>query len=268
MKPDSVRTAMSLAGVAALAACACGTSAGIGRLSSSFGVAASTRSVHPFFLAAGAVLIIGGLWDRNRRAAMLSVIAMLFLGLGELLTPPMSLGAADLDPVQITGLIASLIAAVFLVAAFFKAYPSPRPGPALTAMSGAVLAVGCNCCLVTMGITGLAHHWFPSQPWLARTLPVYIAAAVLMGAGLFKLGSPLGAATAMPGQAFLYYWLELPYKSLPAITIHDTNVNFVIKYPMMFGGALLVMAGFVVAYRRQEQRAFPNAGVMEPSFGD
>src|SRR5437879_6145588 len=118
MKSNSVGTGMSLSGVAALAACACGTSSGIGRLTSSFGYPGSTRSVHPFFLAAGAILIVWGLWNRNRRAALFSLVAMIFLGLGEFLTPPMSLGNARLDGTQILGLSFSLVAAVFLVIAF------------------------------------------------------------------------------------------------------------------------------------------------------
>jgi hypothetical protein len=169
---------------------------------------------------------------------------------------------------QILGLSFSLVAGVFLVIAFFKAYPSEKPGAALTAMSGGVLTVGCSCCLVTMGVTGLAHAMFPSQLWLAKTSPVYILAAALMSVGLYRLGSPVAAAMAIAGQAFLYFWLEVPYSSLPSVILHGVNSNFVIKYPMMFVGGLIVMGGFALAFRRHEQRAFSNTSAMAPSFGD
>lgn len=59
---------------------------------------------------------------------------------------------------------------------------------------------------------------------------------------------------ALVGQVWTYYWLELPYSKLPAITVHGVSVNFVIKYPMMLVGTLAVMSAFALAFRIQEGR--------------
>lgn len=269
MQSDSTRTGMSMTGVAVLAACACGTSAGLGRLSTSFGAASATAQIHPFFVGAGGLFILAGLWQSGVLVRALALLGVSLLLISEILTPPMSLhGETHLSAVQIGGLIASLAAAVALVAAFFRAYRTQNPSASLTAMSGAAMATGCNCCLVTMGMTGTLHALLPDQMWVSQTLTVYIAAASLMAIGLFRLRGVVPATMAVIGQAFLYYWLELPYSSLPAITAHGVNVNFVIKYPMMLAGALLVMSAFAFAYREEEIKNLVPNRVPSSAFGD
>ncbi len=268
MKSDVSATGTSLTGIAILAACACGTSSGIARVTNSFGYQSSIRSIHPLFVAFAGALIVAGLWARNRLAAMIALCGVLLLEAGEFLTPPMSLsGGIQANAVQISGLLASLFAAALLVYAFFRSYPSALPGSSLMAMSGAAMATGCNCCLITMGLTSLAHTTMPSEIWLTKTLTIYVAGAVLMSIGLARLGGAFPAITAVLGMAFLYFWLELPYSALPNVTIHGANANFVIKYPMMLAGALVVMFGFVMAYREQERQLTARTP-LSPAFGD
>lgn len=255
MQQQSFGSKSSLAGVAVLAACCCGTSAGLGRLSASYGGAASIRTIHPAFVAIGVALIIFGLWRRLGRSPLLAMFGLGLLMLGELIVPPMSITATiHFTAVQLIGLASSIVAAILLVFAFYRAYPSKHPRFALTAMSGAAMATGCDCCLVTMGITGTLHALLPTQSWLPHTFTVYAVAAALMVIGLGRLGGPLPAFMAAAGQAWIYYWLELPYSKLPAITLHGVSINFVIKYPMMLLGTLTVMGAFALAYRIQEGR--------------
>jgi hypothetical protein len=82
--------------------------------------------------------------------------------------------------------------------------------------------------------------------------------------GLARLGGPLPAFIALAGQAWIYFWLELPYSKLPAVTLHGVNINFVIKYPMMLLGTLTVMGAFALAYRDQEARVISR--VTEPAI--
>ena len=268
MSTDSTRVAMSVTGAAVLAACACGTSAGIGRFTGSFGAPAATAQIHPLFVVIGGVFILAGLWRLGTSVRVLALLGVTLLVTSELLTPPMSLHGVHLSGGQIGGLLASLAAAVALVAAFFRAYPSHQPSAALTAMSGAAMSTGCNCCLVTMGITGTLHAALPTQTWLGQTSTIYIAAASLMAIGLFRLRGVAPALMAVAGQSFVYFWLELPYSSLPKVTAHGVSVNFVIKYPMMFLGALLVMGAFAFAYRPREIGALATDRVPTPAFGD
>lgn len=256
MKPQSGGVGPSLAGVAVLAACACGSSAKLAGLDRSYGGNVSTLMIHPLFLAVGAGLILFGLWRREHSVPFFALIGLALLGLGEFIVAPMSITASThLSPMQLLGLSFSIVAAAVLVFAFYRAYPSKHPAFALTAMTGAAMATGCECCLVTMGIVGTLQTLFPSAaPWLAHTEPVYIVAVGLMIIGLARLGGPLPAFLAVAAQGWAYYWLGFPYAKLPAIMLHGVNVNFVIKYPMMLAGTLGVMAAFALAYRAQESR--------------
>ncbi len=269
MKNDVTGATASLTGAAILAACACGTSSGIARVTGSFGYNSSIGIIHPAFVALAGVLIVAGLWILNRRAALFALGGMLLLQAGEFLAPPMSLSRGLFaNSAQVAGLLASLFAAAFLVFAFFRAFPTAHPGSSLMAMSGAAMATGCNCCLITMGMTSLAHSMMPSELWLTRTLTVYIGAAVLMSVGLARIGGPIPAATVVLGVAFNYFWLELPYSSLPQVLIHGVNANFVIKYPLMLVGGLITMYGFALAFRTHESRSPSQAPLPQAAFGD
>ena len=268
MQTEATRTGMSMTGVAVLAACACGTSSGIGRLTGSFGAPAATGTIHPLFVAVAGIFIVTGLWRLGNSVRALALLGMTLLMAAEFITPPMSIaGKTNLSVIQLGGLAVSMLAAVALVAAFFRAYPSRQPSAALTAMSGTAMASGCNCCLVTMGITGTLHSMFPNTNLVAQTSTVYIAAGLLMAIGLFRLRGAVPALMALAGQGFLYYWLELPYFSMPAVNVNGVNINFVIKYPMMVVGGLVVMAAFAYAWRTQEETA-ATAGYRTPAFGD
>ena len=269
MKLDSAGTGMSLSGVAVLAACACGTGSRIAQISNSFGFSQNLHSVHSIFVMVGSALIVMGLWRVERRAAILGTIAVGLLLLGELLAPPMSIKlGTPLSAAQIFGFVSSLFSAVWLVAAFYRAFPSHNPSASLIAMSGAVTAVGCNCCLVTMALAAPGRVLLPTQAWAGSSLTFYLIAAVLMAVGLGRLGGIGAGAVAIIGQAFVYFWLELPYSSLPRFQIRGVDATFLIKYPMMFTGALIVMSAFVLAYRRQEKRVIPAPSLPSPAFGD
>ncbi len=267
MRSHNIATGSSLLGAAILAACACGSSSKLAQLDSSFGSHATARMVHPIFVGAGAILILGGLWQLNRRATGFALGGLIALGIGEYLVPPMSITAlTQFSSLQLAGLAASLAGAILLVTAFFRAFPSRNPGASLTAMSGAAMATGCECCLVTMGITGISHAIFPSQAWLPHTLPVYLVATLLMAVGLTRLGGITAAGLAVAGQIMVYFWLELPYDSLPRMMLHGVNINFAIKYPMLLVGSLVVMSSFVLAYRAQESLVTPMVSMGEPAM--
>jgi hypothetical protein len=269
MRNEVTGAATSLTGAALLAACACGTSSGIARVSGSFGYQSGIGTIHPSFVAVAGVLIVTGLWLVNRRSAFIALGGMLLLLAGDFLAPPMSLSRGLFaNSSQVAGLLGSLLSAALLVFAFFRAFPSVHPRSSLMAMSGAAMATGCNCCLITMGMTSLAHSIMPSELWLMRTLTVYIGAAILMSVGLARIGGPVPAATAVLGVAFNYFWLELPYSSLPQLLIHGVNANFVIKYLMMLTGGLITMYGFALAFRSHESRSASQASLSQPAFGD
>lgn len=158
-------TPAALGGTAVLMACACGTAANGAILLGMAGVGASTRVVHPLFIAAAAGLILYGLWHTLRSSAVLALGGFGVLAAGAVLTPPtvMSTGALPWDGTQMFGGGLYLIAAALLGYAFWRAFPSPRPAASGAAIGGIALASGCTCCMVTGALAGMAvtggHRW-------------------------------------------------------------------------------------------------------------
>lgn len=72
-------------------------------------------------------------------------------------------------------------------------------------MSGAFRSWGCNCRLVTMGLTSTFHAALPAEVWLTKTLTIYSAAAVLMAISLFRLRGVAPAIMSVSGLGFLYF---------------------------------------------------------------
>jgi hypothetical protein len=255
MKLEFVSSSSSLAGVAILAACACGTSSSIAKLSSSYGYSIATYAVYPVFVVIGVVLILTGLWKRTRGTPLIALCGIALLLVGLVLVPPMSIASADtLSSSQLAGLAAYVAAGAVLVLAFYRAYPSRHPSASLLAMSGMALAVGCNCCLVTMGISGFAHTLGPSVPWLASTVATYSVATVLMASSLYRIGGVLPALTMIVGHAIDYYALELPATNVP-IAIHGVNAGFLVKYPLMVLGTGMMVSAFAWAWQTEERAA-------------
>ena len=91
MKLEFVSSSSSLAGVAILAACACGTSSSIAKLSSSYGYSIATYAVYPVFVVIGVVLILTGLWKRTRGTPLIALCGIALLLVGLVLVPPMSI---------------------------------------------------------------------------------------------------------------------------------------------------------------------------------
>ena len=50
--------------------------------------------------------------------------------------------------------------------------------------------------------------------------------------------------------------------------LNGVNVNFVIKFPMMFAGAMLMMGAFALAFRGRESVGHASNRVAATVFGD
>lgn len=244
----------SLLGVAILAACACGTSSNLVKMTGVHEHAISRQSFYLPFVVVGLVLIVQGLWRRGRRFGLIALGGAGLMIAGNLLVEQMSITASTrLTVAQLSGLLAYVGAGALLVLAFYRAFPSQKPGASLTAMAGMGMATGCNCCLVAMGITGLALSAMPFAPWLGTTEAAYIPAAVLIAVGLGRLGGPLPAIAAIAGQAVVFFGLRLV---IPGLQIAGNPAGFLIKYPLMLFGTVMMMTSFAWAYRASEATEF------------
>ena len=247
-----LETGMTFGGVAVLAACACGTSSQIGKLSGTYGYPLSEHAIHPVFVAVGSALLLAGLWRRGAKAAILGFLAVIGLALGEYLLPTMGITeGTQLTALQMGGVAFYLAAGALLVMALYRAFPFQRSGWGIAAYAGLAASVGCNCCLVTQGIAGFFHVLAPAQHWHANSLIIYLVATTAMAIGLFRIAGPIPALMVVGGHALDYFGLELPYSSAPSVIVHGVRLGFVSKYPMMLLGTAIMTAGFALAYAMQ-----------------
>lgn len=272
MNRNIISTGAALGGVALLAACACGAGGGIIKSFNSAGMATpnlvvfgascgTDHSAQQLFIGAGALLILIGMSLRSLSAFALAAIGCAALMFGSLTTGPsaMNLGMATNVNTSLFGYAAYIIAAGFLIAAFLRAFKTPKPIAAGAAMSGMALATGCSCCMVTGATTALiAKTGFTGIYDFSYVL---FAGGLLMIAGLWKLGGVKPAFFTAAAVAVAYGGQSLLNMALPELIISGNNYRYVPGYAVYFLGAALMLGGFVAAYRIAAQHSF----VEEPS---
>lgn len=268
MNSEVAGTKWSLCGVALLAACACGASNALAKATAVAGRPFAESALYLPIVGVGSMMVVWGLRKRQVQAGWIGLGAITALFIGNLLTPHMSITAqARLGAMQLLGLFAYLAAGALLVWAFYSAYRFRNRNASMVAMTGAAMAVGCSCCLVTMGISGFAAQLAPWDPFageaaiiLGQTATLYTMAAVLMAIGLFRVGGALPAIVPALGLAVTFFSLRLPNTITPMI--NGVRTDPIVKFPLMFAGAAMVMGAFVLAWRAERSR------VAEPLVAD
>jgi hypothetical protein len=271
MQPLGTRIAglkTTFAGIAVLAACACGTSSQLGKLTGSYGRPLTEHQIHPLFVAVGSVLLLGGLWRRASKAALIGLAAVAGLAIGEKLLPTMGITeGSQLTAAQMGGVAFYLAAGGMLVWALVRAFPFQQSTWGVAGYTGLAASVGCNCCLVTQGIAGFVHVLNPAQHWHANSLAIYSIATAVMVVAVFRIAGALPALMIVGGHAIDYFGLELPYSAAPSITLHGLKLGFVSKYPLMLLGTAIMVGGFALAYALQKGRAGEGAHALpEPAL--
>ncbi len=260
MNRNTLSTGLTLGGVALLAACACGAGGGIIKSFNSagmqtpnlvvFGASCGTdHSAQQLFVGAGALLILIGMSLRSLSAFALAAIGCAALMFGSLTTGPsaMNLGMATHADTGLLGYAAYIIASVFLIAAFLRAFTTPKPIAAGAAMTGMAMATGCSCCMVTGAVTALIANAGISGVYDFSY--VLFAGGLLMAVGLWKLGGIKPAILSVIGVTIAYEGQNLLNMALPELIISGNNYRFVPGYIVYFLGAATMLGGFVVAYR-------------------
>lgn len=260
MNRNTLSTASAVGGVAALAACACGAGSGMVKALSSagihttdtviFGASCGTdHSVQPLFVGLGALLILIGMSLRKLSAAILAAIGCAAFAFGSLTAGPstMSISVLPHPSSQMWGYLAYIVAAIFLIAAFLRAFPTPKPLAAGTAMAGMAVATGCSCCMVTGALSALIASG--GMPWIYNESYLTFVGVGIVAVGLWKLGGLKPALFALVGGAITYGGGKLLNWALPELMIRGVNYRFVPGYLINLLGALTMLAGFVLAYR-------------------
>lgn len=255
----------ALGGTAVLMACACGTAANSAKLLALAGVGASTKVVHPVFIALAAGLIVYGLWRTLRSSAYLAMGAFAVLSAAAVLTPPMAMssGAMPWNGVQVLGAGLYLVAVALLGYAFWRAFPSAKPAASGTAIGGVALATGCTCCMATGALAGLAVTGGASTAFQSSHL-IFWSGLAIVAAGLFRLGGWRAAAFVPLGGAIVEWGPDL-LRLAGDWMVGDANLRTYPSYLLTILGTATLLYGFVVAYRRADVRAEPAPVRPEPA---
>lgn len=238
-----------LGGTAVVMACACGAAANSAKLVALTGVGASTKVVHPIFLAVGAGLILYGLWRIAKPSAYLALVAFPILAIAAFLTPPtvMTTKALPWNGVQMGGAALYLVAAAILAYAFWRAFPSPKPDASATAIGGAAFATGCTCCMVTGAVSGMAVTAGASAAHFESMPLIFWTGLALVALGLFRLGGVRPVIWVAAGGLIVRYAPEL-LKLTGDWMVAGVNLRFIPHYLLYLTGAAVILYGFVVAY--------------------
>ncbi|MEO7238078.1 MAG: hypothetical protein ABIZ96_05635 [Gemmatimonadales bacterium] len=255
--PQSLSPAHAvLGGSAILMACACGAAVNSAKLIGIGGLTVSSGVFLPAFIGVAAALIIHGLWCIARIAAVLAACAFAVLVAGAALTPQsaMVIKALPWDVSQMTGAGLYVVAAGILVYAFWGAFPSPRPAASGVAMSGAALAAGCTCCMVTGAVAGLAATAGANVSVVESTPLLFWAGLTLAAAGLLRLGG-LRAALWVPAGGLIIKYGPQVLKLTGDWMVSGVNLRFLPSYLITIAGAGAIMYGFSLAYEVAHSRS-------------
>ncbi len=288
MNRHTLATGSALAGVAALAACACGAGSNTVKALSAagfhtpntviFGASCGTdHSIQPLFVGIGALLILIGLSLRSLSAAILAAIGCAALAVGSLVSGPSILGslASNHSGMQMVsqvsqgnahllGFIAYPLGAAFLILAFLRAFRTPKPLAAGTAMAGMAAATGCNCCMVTASLSALIAS--AGMPWIYHQSYVFFTGAAIVSVSLWWLGGIKPALVAAGGAAITYGGPKLLELVLPQLMISGVNYRFVPGYAINLLGAATMVCAFAVAYGIADRRYAVEAS--RPGLGE
>ncbi|MBW3534801.1 MAG: hypothetical protein KY453_06210, partial [Gemmatimonadetes bacterium] len=243
-------TGPSLAGASMIAACSCGAATGTVALLGVAGVDAANPAVHPFFVGAGASLLVWGLWQRGRRPGLMALGGIALLTAAAALAPPSVMTSTGFPhpPVHLAGFGLYFAAAAVIALAFLTAFPPPKKGGGMAA-AGMAVAAGCTCCMVTGALAGLLGTVGIGLPWIYSQPVIFVAAMGLVTYGLWRMAGwkaaglvPVGALVAWGGPELLAMVAE-------EMLLFGINMRWAPAYLITVAGLGIVFYGFVRAYR-------------------
>ncbi len=269
MKARFTPARTTLIGASILMACACGAGSGSARLLNTAGMNVTAKVTHSLLLGVGALFILRGFWQIQRRAVVFAALSFVTLALAAALTPPMMMSAAH-EPwhgAQIAGGFLYLIFAALLVCAFWIAFPMSTEQSTAKgiALAGTVASVGCACCMVTGAIAGLAVTAGGNPDVFLSHGITYFAAIAVAAIGLGMLRGLKPIPWLITGALVTHYGSH-------GIGIFDdwmggdARFRFIPVYMMYLIGAALVMKAWAVAYEPIAEAEQVAVTTPEPAF--
>lgn len=240
----------SLAGAGVIAACSCGSATGAVALLGVAGIATTNPVVHPFFVGAGAVLLVWGLWQRSRRAGLMALGGVALLTGGAVLAPPSVMTSTGFPhpPAHLAGFGLYFAAAATIAMAFLTAFPPPKKGGGLAA-AGMAVGAGCTCCMVTGSLAGLLGTLGIGLPWIYSQPVIFVGAMGLVTYGLWRMAGWRAAGLVPVGATVVWGGPKLLAMIAEEMPLFGVNVRWAPAWLITLAGLGIVFYGFVRAYR-------------------
>lgn len=253
-------------GTTVLMACACGAGANSAKLLRMGGFDITSKITHSLLLGIGAVLVMWGLYGMRRVSGFLAMAGFATLVTASALTPPMAMSVSRLpwNALQVAGGLLYLVFAVALVYAYWTAFPSPRPAASATALGGTALATGCNCCMVTGAVAGLAVTAGGDPAIFMKQPLVFFSGVVIAGFGLARIRGFRPLPWLVAGALITRFGGEA-LKPLGDWWVGDVNLRFIPGYAMYLIGAGLVVKAWAVAYEPVQTDETTPVPIAEPA---
>ena len=268
MRSEVNPTRAVVGGSGVVMTCACSTSSQTAAVIGLAGLGATSRVVHPLFIAVGASLMLYGLWRTRRESAWIGLVAFTLMSVAAILAPQsiMSTAMSDMhgsipwNAGQMAGGALYLVSGALLAYAVWRAFPSPNPRASAVALGGMTLATGCSCCMVAGAVTGMVITGSAAASFVEPMQIAYWIGLALIVAGLYRLGGFPIAGLALVGGTVSrlatgislaktggIIWLQFP------------------KYSIALAGMLAVGYAFVLAYRVARETAPARGGMVTES---
>ncbi len=236
-------------GLTILGACACGAGGGLATVSGALGWPAPSGIFYASLLAAGGALFLWGL--RRTRALLPAMAACGLLLAASLLAPPRVMSdSVTHTAANLVGFSLYFVAAAAFVYTLLQLYQLQGGSAGWMALSSAVLAIGCTCCLTpgALRYTGL-QLGLPS--WPVSRLALVLAAFALGTAGFWLAGRGRGWAFFAAGIALVYPVEKAVEWLVPSLQVGSANLVFLLRYPVWLAGTALVFWGAAHLLRRR-----------------
>ena len=266
MRPELNPTRAVVGGGGVLMTCACSTSSQAAAVITLAGLGATSRVVHPLFIAVGAALMVYGLWRTNRVSAFVGLGAFALMSLAAILAPQsiMSTAMSDMhgsipwNGSEVIGGALYVVSGVLLAYAVWRAFPSPNPRASAVALGGMTLATGCSCCMVAGAVTGMVITGSAAASFVEPMQIAYWLGIAGIVVGLYRLGGLSVAGLALVGGTVS--------RIATGISLAKTGGIIWLQFPkylIALAGMLAMGYAFVLAYRVARQ----TSPAPEPAFG-
>lgn len=241
-------------GLVIMAACACGSSAGMASIISRIVSPVAPGVFYAATMVIGTLLFIYGIWSTSTAARILGLLAAGTLWTAGLLAPPriMRDGQVFTDA-NMAGFALYLVALGLIIAVLMKLFQPAQAGWVGMGVVGIGLATGCPCCLTGGAIRFLGLEGGVHPSWLLSRGAILSVAILVAALTIWKVGRMFAFIPLLTGFLMVYPLEKAIEWLVPSLTFQGMNFVFLLRYPFWLVGTALLFGAAVILLRTRCQ---------------